>query len=186
MKATLLSEKLWPVSGNHIARSTVLAVAGSLLVAVAAQISVPMHLVPITLQSLAVLLIGTAYGARLGAVTLALYALAGAVGLPVFSGLNSGFQNPSFGYVLGFIPAAYLVGFLAERGWDRSPPRMFLTALLGAVLVYVPGLIWLSAWVGSAAKTIEVGLLPFIVNDLIEIAVAAVALPTAWALIGRR
>lgn len=185
MRATLLSEKLWPVSGNSLARSAVLAVVGSLLVAVAAQVHVPMHLVPITLQSLAVLLIGTAYGARLGAATLALYALVGAVGLPVFADMKSGFQSPSFGYVIGFIPAAYVVGLLAERGWDRSPPRMFLTALLGAIVVYVPGLIWLSAWVG-AAKAIQIGLLPFIVNDFIEIAVVAVAFPAAWALISRR
>jgi biotin transport system substrate-specific component len=99
--------------------------------------------------------------------------------------MKSGFQSPSFGYVIGFIPAAYVVGLLAERGWDRSPPRMFLTALLGAIVVYVPGLIWLSAWVG-AAKAIQIGLLPFIVNDLIEIAVVAVALPAAWALMNRR
>lgn len=182
MNSSLLSDRLWPQSG--LARNAALAVLGSLLVAAAAQVNVPMLPVPMTLQSLAVLMIGAAYGARLGAATLALYALEGAIGLPVFAGFKSGVMLASFGYVLGFIAAAYVVGFLAERGWDRSIPKMFAAMLLGAAVLYVPGLIWLSAWIG-VDKAIQFGLMPFLVGDLVKAAVAALGFPAAWALLGR-
>ena len=183
MNASLLSDRLWPSTG--LARNVLLAVAGSLLVAAAAQVNVPMLPVPMTLQSLAVLMIGAAYGSRLGAATLALYALEGAVGLPVFAGFKSGVMLASFGYVLGFIAAAYVVGSLAERGWDRSIPKMFLAMLLGAAVLYVPGLIWLSAWIG-AGPAIQHGLTPFLLGDLVKASVAALGFPAAWALLGRR
>jgi len=185
MNTSLLSDRLWPASGAGLARNVVLAVLGSALVAVAAQVNVPMLPVPMTLQSLAVLLIGAAYGSRLGAATLALYALEGAVGLPVFAGFKSGFMLASFGYVLGFIAAAYVVGWLAERGWDRSPVKMFAAMVLGAAVLYVPGLIWLSAWIGTE-KAIQFGLLPFIPGDLVKAAVAALGFPAGWALLARR
>lgn len=183
MNASLLSDRLWPATG--LARNVILAVAGSLLVAAAAQVNVPMLPVPMTLQSLAVLMIGAAYGSRLGAATLALYALEGAIGLPVFAGFKSGVMLASFGYVLGFIAAAFVVGYLAERGWDKSIPKMFAAMLIGAAVLYVPGLIWLSAWIG-AEKAIELGLLPFLVGDVVKAAVAALGFPAAWALLARR
>jgi biotin transport system substrate-specific component len=183
MNSSLLSNRLWPATG--FMRNAVLAVAGTLLVAAAAQVNVPMLPVPMTLQTLAVLMIGAAYGARLGAATLALYALEGAIGLPVFAGFKSGVMLASFGYVLGFIAAAYVVGHLAERGWDRSPARMFAAMLLGAAVLYVPGLVWLSAWIG-VEKAIQFGLIPFIPGDLVKAAVAALGLPAVWALLGRR
>jgi biotin transport system substrate-specific component len=184
MNTSVLSDRLWPASG--IARNAALAVLGSLIVAVAAQINVPMLPVPITLQSLAVLAIGAASGSRLGAATLALYALEGAVGLPVFAEFKSGFMLASFGYVLGFIAAAYVVGYLAERGWDRSIPKMFAAMLLGAVVLYIPGLIWLSVWVGSFSNAIAWGLTPFIAGDLVKAAIAACGFPAVWSLLGRR
>jgi biotin transport system substrate-specific component len=141
--------------------------------------------VPMTLQSLAVLVIGAAYGARLGAATLALYALEGAVGLPVFAEFKSGVMLASFGYVLGFIAAAFIVGYLAERGWDKSGVKMFAAMLLGAAVLYVPGLVWLSGWIGFG-KAIEFGLLPFLLGDVVKAAVAALGFPAAWALLGRR
>ena len=186
MNSSLLSDRLWPVSDNSLARTAVLAVVGSLIVAAAAQINVPMLPVPMTLQSLAVLAIGAAYGARLGALTLALYALEGVVGLPVFAEFKSGFMLASFGYVLGFILAAGLVGWLAERGWDRSGVKMFAAMLLGAAVLYGPGLAWLAVWIGSFAKAIEFGLLPFIAGDVVKAAIAALAFPAAHALMGRR
>jgi biotin transport system substrate-specific component len=185
VNTSLLSDRLWPASGAGLARNVVLAVVGTLIVAAAAQVNVPMLPVPMTLQSLAVLMIGAAYGSRLGAATMALYALEGAIGLPVFAGFKSGFMLASFGYVLGFIAAAYVVGYLAERGWDRSPPRMFAAMLLGAAVLYVPGLLWLSAWIG-AEKAIALGLVPFIAGDVVKAAVAALGFPAAWALLGRR
>ena len=186
MNSSLLSDRLWPTAGNTVLRNVVLAVLGSLLVAAAAQINVPMLPVPMTLQSLAVLAIGAAYGARLGALTLALYALEGAVGLPVFAEFKSGFMLASFGYVLGFILAAGLVGWLAERGWDRSGVKMFAAMLLGAAVLYGPGLAWLAVWIGSFAKAVEFGLLPFIAGDVVKAAIAALAFPAAHALMGRR
>lgn len=183
MNASLLSNRLWPQTG--LARNLALAVAGTLVVAAAAQVNVPMLPVPMTLQTLAVLMIGAAYGARLGAATLALYALEGAIGLPVFAEFRSGIMLASFGYVLGFIAAAYVVGYLAERGWDRSVPKMFAAMLLGAAVLYVPGLIWLSFWIGGPAA-IQYGLVPFLAGDVVKAAVAALGFPAAWALLGRR
>lgn len=185
MNTSLLSNRLWPATGSALLRNAILAITGTLVVAAAAQVNVPMIPVPMTLQTLAVLMIGAAYGARLGAATLALYALEGAMGLPVFAQFHSGVMFASFGYVLGFIAAAYVVGFLAERGWDRSPVKMFAAMILGAAVLYVPGLVWLSAWIG-VEKAIQFGLLPFIAGDLVKAAVAALGFPAAWALLGRR
>ncbi len=182
MKDSNITDRLWPQTG--LARNVVLAVMGSLVVAVAAQVNVPMVPVPMTLQTLAVLMIGAAYGARLGAATLALYAFQGAIGLPVFAEFKSGVMLASFGYGLGFIAAAYVVGYLAERGWDRSVLKMFAAMLLGAAVLYVPGLIWLSGFIGME-KAIQFGLMPFLIGDLVKSAVAALGLPAAWALLGR-
>ena len=187
MNTGLLSDRVWPAAeGSGLARGVVLAVLGSLIVAASAQINVPMLPVPMTLQTLAVLAIGGAYGARLGAITLALYALEGAVGLPVFAEFKSGFMLASFGYVLGFILAAGLVGWLAERGWDRSAPRMFAAMLLGAVVLYIPGLIWLAVWMGGFGLAVQYGLTPFIVGDLVKAAIAALAFPAVHSLLGSR
>jgi biotin transport system substrate-specific component len=91
----------------------------------------------------------------------------------------------SFGYVLGFIAAAWVVGSLAERGWDRSIPKMFAAMLLGAAVLYVPGLIWLSGFIGFE-KAIQFGLVPFLLADVVKAAVAALGFPAVWALLGRR
>jgi biotin transport system substrate-specific component len=187
MTNELLANRLWPATAQSgLLRNAVLAVVGSLIVAAAAQINVPMVPVPMTLQSLAVLAIGAAYGSRLGAATLALYALEGAIGLPVFAEFKSGVMLASFGYVLGFIAAAFAVGYLAERGFDKSTPKMFAAMLAGAVVLYIPGLIWLAVWLGSFATAVEFGLLPFIAGDLVKAAIAAAGFPAVWALIGKR
>ena len=184
-----LANRIWPQASSSALRNIVLAVAGSLVVAVAAQVSVPMQPVPLTLQTLAVLAIGAAYGARLGAATLALYVLEGAVGLPVFAEMKSGLatiMGPTGGYLLGFILAATLVGWLAERGFDRSVPKMLIAMLAGAAVLYVPGLIWLNGFVGSVEKTLALGFLPFLLGDLIKAAVAALGFPAVWSLINRK
>jgi biotin transport system substrate-specific component len=185
-----LANHLWPVaSSNHLLRAALLAILGSALVAVCAQVNVPMVPVPMTLQTLAVLTIGGAYGSRLGAATLALYALEGAVGLPVFAQFKAGpaiLMGPTGGYIVGFIAAAGLVGFLAERGFDRNVVKMFAAMLLGAAVLYVPGLAWLSTFVGGFDKAVEYGLTPFITGDLVKAALAALAFPAAWHLLSRR
>ncbi len=183
----LLADRIWPAqAAGRPARIAALAVIGSLLVAVAAQVSVPMIPVPMTLQTLAVLMVGAAYGARLGAATLALYALQGALGLPVFANFMGGYAvlaGPTGGYILGFILAAGLVGYLAERGWARTPLRLLAACLAGAAVLYVPGLLWLSQFTG-AAQVFAVGLFPFLPGDIVKAALVALALPAAQALIG--
>jgi biotin transport system substrate-specific component len=197
-----LANRLWPAaSSNQLLRESLLAILGSVLVAVCAQVNVPMVPVPMTLQTLAVLAIGGAYGSRLGAATLALYAVEGAAGLPVFANLQAGLFLPTGeiiatgGYIVGFVIAAGLVGWLAERGWDRSITKMFAATLLGAVVLYVPGLIWLTAWLvvlkgmtlnAATVGAFSSGLIPFVLGDLLKAALAAMAFPAAWSLLGHR
>ena len=191
MTSSVLSSRLWPQSG--LLRNVVLAVLGSLIVTAAAQVQVPMYPVPMTLQTLAVLMLGAAYGPRLGGATLALYALQGSLGLPVWPGFDSGVWYPSYGFIPGFIAAAVVVGWLAERGWDRTPLRMFGAMLAGNVVLYIPGLIWLAVWLGAGLipgagieKTFEWGMTPFVLGDLLKAAIAALVFPAIWALLDRR
>ena len=204
MNATL-ANTLWPqTQSSNLVRNIVLAVVGSLVVAGAAQVTIPMWPVPMTLQTLAVLGIGAAYGARLGAATLLLYAIEGAVGLPFFAGGKSGifdtkldymFPSGSMGYIVGFIMAAWLVGKLVESGWVDTLTKSALAALVGGALLYVPGLIWLAIW---AAKTMNMdaatatssalswGLYPFIVGDVLKAVLAGVGVPAITSLLGRK
>jgi biotin transport system substrate-specific component len=204
MSYSTLANRVWPVAGSsHLVRNIVLAVAGSLFVAAAAQITVPMWPVPMTLQTLAVLLVGGAYGARLGAATLGLYALEGAIGLPFFAGGKSGIADgkldyflpaSSMGYVVGFILAAWLVGTLIESGWGSSLLKSVLATLAGAVVLYVPGLIWLGIWAtktqgmdASAATqaALSWGLYPFIPGDIVKAMIAGLV-PVAAMGFGRK
>ncbi len=183
-----LADRLWTNDrASALLRNGALAVLGSLLIAVAAQINVPMQPVPMTLQTLAVLAVGAAFGWRLGAATVALYVLEGAVGLPVFAEMKAGLAvlfGPTGGYLLGFILAAGVVGYLAQRGFDRSMPKMLLAMLAGAVALYVPGLIWLSGYVGGAGSAVTFGLAPFWIGDIVKAVIAALAFPTVWKLLG--
>ncbi|MEP6826582.1 MAG: biotin transporter BioY [Aestuariivirga sp.] len=192
-----LAQRALPMN-NATTRNIFLAVAGSLLVAAAAQVKVPFWPVPLTLQTLAVLLVGGAYGARLGAATLALYALEGAIGLPFFAGGKSGIFDDkldyllpasSMGYVVGFVIAAWLVGSLAQSGWINSVGRMVAAAFAGAVVLYVPGLIWLAIWAAktqgfdaalAAQKSLEWGLYPFMIGDILKAAIAGLGLSAGW------
>jgi biotin transport system substrate-specific component len=182
---------IWPASSPTAAllRAILLTVLGSLFVAAAAQVSVPMLPVPMTLQTLAVLVIGGAYGWRLGIATLALYALEGAAGLPVFAEMKAGLpvlMGPTGGYILGFILAAGLVGYLAEKGWDRNAFTMLGATLMGAAVLYVPGLAWLYTFMGGIQETVAAGLYPFIPGDVIKAILAAIAFPATWLAVHRR
>jgi biotin transport system substrate-specific component len=191
MQHTNLSHQIWPIAADaNLIRNLTLAIIGSLIVALAAQINVPMIPVPMTLQTLAVLAIGAAYGSKLGAGTLALYAVEGVSGLPVFAEMNSLFKPDgtmiaSIGYIVGFIPAAYVVGWLAERGWDRNPLKLIIACLLGAAIIYIPGLIWLGHLFG-ADKVLPYGLLPFWMGDIVKAVLAGLGISTAWSLIDRK
>lgn len=183
-----LADRLWTNDqSSALLRNGALALIGSLLIAVAAQINVPMQPVPMTLQTLAVLAVGAAFGWRLGAATVALYVLEGAVGLPVYAEMKAGLAvlaGPTGGYLLGFILAAAVVGFLAERGFDRSVPKMMLAMLIGAAVLYVPGLIWLSGFVGGMEGAFTFGFVPFWIGDIVKAVIAALAFPTVWKWLG--
>lgn len=206
MSNLTLANRIWPeASSSNLVRNVVLAVVGSLVVAAAAQVTVPMWPVPMTLQTLAVLSIGAAYGARLGAATLGLYAFEGAVGLPFFAGAKSGLFDDkvsyflpasSMGYVVGFILAAYLVGKLVESGWANTLLKSVFATLAGAVALYVPGLIWLAIWASTtgvvpAGQTavqaaLAWGAIPFMFGDTVKAIIAGLAIPAAGMLFNRK
>lgn len=200
MNATLAT-RLTPIS-NTMVRNTLLAVAGSLIVAGAAQVRVPFWPVAMTLQTLAVLVIGGAYGARLGAATLVLYMIEGAIGLPFFTGAKAGIFDAkiawlpysNLGYLIGFVLAAWAMGYLAEKGWITSACRMVVAGLASTALVYVPGVIWLGIWAavslqmsaGDATQfSIYKGLVPFIPADIIKAVIAGLGLAGGWSLAKR-
>jgi biotin transport system substrate-specific component len=141
--------------------------------------------------ALAVLMIGASYGWRLGAATVLLYLLEGAFGLPVFAGTPERgiglayMMGPTGGYLAGYLVAAAAVGFLAERGCDRSIVKMFGAMLVGSLLVYALGVAWLSTFTGFE-KAVAVGALPFLYGDLLKTVLAALAVPSLWALFERR
>lgn len=167
-----------------------LVVAGSLLVALLAQFAVPLPFspVPVTGQTLAVLMVGMLLGSRRGSLALLTYLAEGAVGLPVLAGGAAGLARltgPTGGYLIGFVAAAFLVGWLAERGWDRRPGTTLLAMLLGNAVIYVCGLPWLAHFVGGE-RVLSLGLLPFLAGDLGKALLAMVLLPWGWQLLDRR
>ncbi|MEX2247947.1 MAG: biotin transporter BioY [Dehalococcoidia bacterium] len=167
-----------------------LVAAGSLLMAVSARFShqFSFSTVPVTGQTFAVLLLGALYGSRLGAATIIAYLAEGARGFPVFAGGLGGISaiaTASGGYLFGFIVAAFIVGWFAERGWDRSR-WIVLPMLLANAAIYVPGLIWLHEQfriVGTPVDwdtTLDYGLWPFVAGDLAKLVAASLALPAGW------
>jgi biotin transport system substrate-specific component len=175
--------------------NVLLVAAGTALVALSARFShqFSFSTVPVTGQTFAVLLIGAAYGSRLGAATMIAYVGGGAVGLPVFAGGAGGvgaIATASGGYLFGFIIAAYIVGWFSERGWDRGR-WILLPMLLGNAALYVPGVIWLHEQfriVGTPITwqtAVDYGLWPFLAGDLAKLVVAALALPGAWSVVER-
>lgn len=167
----------------------VLVAAGAAFTALLAQVAIPMFPVPITGQTLAVLLVGATLGFARGASALGLYLVLGLVGLPVYAPQDDGthltgmlaLAAPSFGYIVGFIPAAAIVGWLSERTWDRRFFQALATFVGGSLVVFAFGLPWLAAVLGTdLATTLDYGLWPFVVGGVIKAAIAAALLPVAW------
>lgn len=184
----LLAQVLVPVR-SPIVRSVLPAVVGVAFLALLAQVRFQVGPVPITGQTLGVLLLGAAYGSSLGLATVGSYLLMGGLGLAVFSGGGAGWSflaGPTGGYLLGFPVAAFLVGSLAERGWDRRPARAALAMVAGNVVIYAFGLAWLSRFAPDLPTTLAWGLWPFLAGDAVKVALAAALLPLAWRLAGRR
>lgn len=183
-----LAKAAWPVEGaERVFRNVVLMLVGTLLLAISAKIQVPFYPVPMTMQTFAVLVIGMAYGWRLGGATVVLYLAEGAAGLPVFaSGAGLAyFAGPTGGYLVGFAVAATLVGWLGERGWDRGVVTTLIAMALGTAIIFGLGIAWLSGLIGFE-KAIVAGFLPFVWGALFKIALAAAILPGAWWLLGHR
>jgi biotin transport system substrate-specific component len=174
---------------GELVRDVLLVLGGACFTGLMAQISIklPWTPVPLTGQTLAVLCVGAALGPVRGGASMILYALAGIAGVPWFAGGESGWGGPAFGYVLGFIVSAIVVGALAERGADRTPIKAVPAMLLGTVIIYAIGVPWLAASLDvSLSKAFELGVRPFIGGDLIKLALAAGLLPAAWKLAGPR
>ena len=165
--------------------------AGVLLLWASAAVTVPLWFtpVPLTLQTFATLLLGAAYGARLGAATFATYLLVGLAGAPVFADGNGGLdvlRLPTLGYLAGMLLASALVGALAERGWDRSVRGTVAAMVLGNAVIYALGVSWLMARLHvGLVKGLHLGMTPFLAGDAIKIAAATAVLPGAWTLVRR-
>lgn len=162
-------------------------VAGSAaFVGLAAQVAIPLPFTPVPLsgQTFAVLLSVAALGAARGALGMLLYAVAGVAGLPWFAGQQSGWSIPSFGYVLGFVLAAVVVGALARRGADRTVARTAGLMVVGNLCIYAVGVPWLMASVGTGfGHALVLGVAPFLVGDAVKILLASMLLPAAWRLV---
>jgi biotin transport system substrate-specific component len=156
-------------------RNTLAVAGGSAILALSAQIAVPALPVPITMQSLAVLGVGTVLGSRLGAAAVMLYLAEGASGLPVFanfSGTLAHLTGPTGGYLISFVPAAWLAGRLAQSGWGRGLIRPFLSYMAGHTVILAIGAAWLSLFIG-APKALALGVVPFIAGSLVKSALGA-------------
>lgn len=172
-----------------LVRDGALVLGGAGLVGLMAQVSVPLPFtpVPITGQTFAVLLVAATLGTVRGVLSMMVYAVAGIAGVPWFAEHSSGVTMASFGYILGFIAAAGVVGALAERGATRTPLRTAAVMAVGSLVVYVFGVSWLKASLGvSWGTAIALGLTPFLIGDAIKIALAAGLFPTTWALVRER
>lgn len=179
------------LGGNDtILRKVALVLFGSVLVAASAQVSVPMFPVPMTLQTLAISLIGLTYGSRLAGATLATYLAQGAMGLPVFAGGAAGavhLVGPTGGFLIGFVAMAWLTGYLVERGLDRGFGRLFLAAFIPALLLFVPGVLWLFAITPlDLQAAFMAGAAPFQIGGVVKSAVAALIVSGAWAALKSR
>lgn len=173
-----------------LVRNIALVLGGSALVGLSAQVVIPLPFtpVPLTLQTFAVLLTVSALGSVRGLASMAVYLLAGLVGVPWFSGGSSGFGGASFGYVVGFLLAAFVVGRLAERhGADRTVTKAVGLMVLGNLAIYAVGLPWLMVSTGMDFVTaLGAGVLPFLAGDALKVLAAAGLLPAVWAMLRTR
>lgn len=166
-----------------------LILSGTLFVAVASQIALPLPFtpVPLSLATFAVLLTGASLGPIRAGLSLGIYVLAGVTGVPVFADFTTGFGFPSFGYVIGYFAAAVLVGSLASRAADRNVFHMFATATLGTTVIYLVGAPYLALALDlGAGDTFLLGIAPFLIGDLVKALAAALLLPSIWRFVGKK
>ncbi|MBB3065697.1 MULTISPECIES: biotin transporter BioY [Limibacillus] len=188
-----LSAVIWPASdgASKAARALLLVVVGSLALAVSAKVKVPFYPVDMTMQTFVVMVLAMAYGWRLGMATVALYLAEGLMGLPVFTGTPERGLGLAYmlgttgGYLVGMLVAAGIVGWLAERGFDRNVGSTLVAMMIGTFVIFALGLAWLASLIGFD-KAITFGLMPFLYSEALKIALAAVLMPLAWKLMALR
>jgi len=178
---------------RSIATDVGLIFAGAVLTSIAAQIAIPMWPVPITGQTFAVLLVGAVLGASRGALSMIAYLSLGAMGLPVFTGAVAGITfGTTFGYLVGFIAAAAVVGWLSQLNWHKNVSGVLASFVIGNAVIYIFGLPWLAfalsnlGFANDFGALAAAGLLPFLVGDTIKMVLAAAALPLAWKYLGSK
>ena len=174
-----IEESLWA--------KAILAIVGTAVLALSAKVQIPFWPVPLTMQTFVVLVLGMAYGARLGAVTVGLYLIEGAAGLPVFA-TGSGLAyiaGPTGGYLIGFLLASYVIGMLANRGWDRSMTKTLGAMLAGTAIIFILGIAWLSTFIGFE-KAIAAGVIPFLLSEGLKISLAVIIMPLLWKRLSNR
>lgn len=178
----MLDSLMTPSAATSAVTKAALVVFGSLLLAVSAQFKIPLYPVPVTGQTLVVLLIGMTYGPRLGGITMAAYLFEGALGLPVFAGGAAGaavLMGPTGGYLFGFLLAGVSMGYLAERGMGRTVVSTISAMVIGNFVIYLCGALWLANFIGFG-QAIAAGVLPFLYGDALKLVVAAGLMPLAW------
>jgi biotin transporter BioY len=184
---TLIGAALAPLDWT---RAVSLAVAFSLLTALAAQIVIPIGPVPITAQTFAVLLTGALLGSRLGAMAMIIYLVEGASGLPFFYGGHGGFSHllgPTGGYLVAFPAAAFVTGAFAENGWDKRFPTAVVAMAVGSLVILLAGWAWFAAITQSSLLVaFQISVAKFIPGDIVKILLAAALLPAGWALLKRK
>ncbi len=182
---TVLVSAFWPQKTESLLFKVGLVLVGSLLLAASAKIQVPFWPVPMTMQTFVVLVLGMAYGRTLGLATVALYLAEGAAGLPVFAGTPEKgiglayMVGPTGGYLAGFVVAVLLVGWLAERRWDRHPLTTAAAMVIGMAVIYAMGAAWLATFTGFE-KALQFGVTPFLLGDALKILLATALMPLAW------
>jgi len=188
-----LAAVVWPDRADGFSaalRGAILVALGTALLTLSAKINLPLPYVPMTLQTLVVLMIGAAYGWRLGTATVLAYLAEGAMGLPVFAGPAGGLaplMGPTAGYLAGFVAAAFATGWLSERGWDRSVPLLFVAMGLGHIIILACGFAWLAFGMKlGLERAWLVGIAPFMAASVIKNALGAVAVPATRRLLDRR
>lgn len=178
-----LADVLWQPQGQaaRAVRAVTLVLAGTLLLAVSAKVQIPFVPIPFTMQTAVVLAIGLTYGPSLGTATVAAYLAEGAAGLPVFSaGGGAAYlsTSPTAGFLWGMLAATILMGMLVRRGFDRTMPRALVAMFAGTAVIFAFGLAWLTRQIGWGPAVAN-GLEPFVLSELLKIAMVAVALPAA-------
>ena len=187
IRQRVMIEAVWPKPGARSRGRPHLG--GSLFIAVAAQLQIPLPFspVPVTGQTFAVLLLAAIYGSKRGPAAVLTYLALGFSGLPVFAGGAFGaarLLGPTAGYLAGFLGAAWIVGSLSERGWDRRPWSAAASMIIGNLVIYAVGVAWLRMFVGWES-VLTTGVLPFLAGDALKIALATLLLPVGWKIIGR-